>query len=294
MRTGLSITSGSSIPYFPVCRTIVMTRCPAVSTASPSCQWMTRGDLQIWFRMQGRLPHNPERRDIITMSEMIPVSCAVCSTTSSQPTGTEISGPKEYDLDLRPRTLTGDPVPDTIQCCPSCGYCARDIGAEITSEVREFVRGPAYRSRLTDPALPSSACRYLCSGLIAEYEMHLPRSVRSVLHAAWICDDLHEVVGSVRCRMVAAEQIISAGSCGIRVWRDPGLDELVLSDLFRRAGAFEKAAAVVSSAINPGVSPEIAEALLFENALITHWDTFPYGFSEVLNSEKNEKEKKHV
>ncbi|MBN1167601.1 MAG: hypothetical protein JXA44_10800 [Methanospirillaceae archaeon] len=205
-----------------------------------------------------------------------------------------VSGPKDYDLDLRPRTMTGDPVPVIIQCCPSCGYCARDIGREITPGVREFVTGPAYRSRLIDPALPSSACRHLCSGLIAEYENNPREAVRSVLHAAWICDDLQEVAGSVSCRMMAAEQIISAGSYGIRIRREPGLNELVLSDLFRRAGAFEEAAAVVSSVIYPGISEDIAEALLFENARISHWDTLPYRFSEVQKIEKNEQEEIHV
>ena len=228
------------------------------------------------------------------MSELISVSCAVCSTTSSQPAGTEISGPKEYDLDLRPRTLTRDPVSEIIQCCPSCGYCARDISTEITPEVREFVTGPEYRSRLTDPALPSSACRYLCSGLIAEYGMHLPGAVRSVLHAAWICDDLQDHKGSVRCRMQAAELIIRAGSQGIKIWRDQGLDELVLSDLFRRAAAFEEATAVISHTINQGISPEIEEALLFENARISHWDTLSYDFSHVLNDEKNKQKEINV
>lgn len=199
--------------------------------------------------------------------------CHVCGAGSRYPeigSGIHYTGSK--DLDTRPSQMQRSSVYMWVQRCLSCGYCAPDIsrGSEGTKEI---VRSQEYRRQLIDRAYPETANSYLCRAMIREKGGALGDSARAVLYAAWVCDDNGFKDKAAECRRRAAEifgRLRDQGECGTQ---DEETDAVLMVDLYRRAGEFERAAQLCEKELSQSHADETVAMLEFEQDLIEDHDT---------------------
>lgn len=168
------------------------------------------------------------------------VQCFVCGKTSEH---TEVGsyyqavGP---DLDTRPGEMGRSTMEYWIQECPFCGHCAPEISKGQPDRV-EIVRSEAYQTRLRRDEYPRLANRFLCWALVQETAGNFVDAGWASLHGAWALDDVAEDEASNRCRVRAAELFEKAIAAGQTLMEQDGGTEALLTDLWRRAGHFEKA-----------------------------------------------------
>lgn len=199
------------------------------------------------------------------MTTMFPVEqvCAVCGGTSTHHVlgSTNIMGPS--DLDMRPAPMARWTLAQQIQCCPHCGYCARDI-SEATEGADEVVGNEAYQAELTRDGVPGLTGWYLCASLLASLAGDDAHAGRLALMGAWAADDAAgetEGEGSPDSSMSPEESVAveaaraAADRCGrlaigyLEADRKRGLTfapdeataDALLADLHRRVGDFESA-----------------------------------------------------
>ena len=111
----------------------------------------------------------------------------------------------------------------------------------------------------------------------------LPEASWSAIHAAWACDDA-ESEKAVDCRLRAIMLIEFVMLDGLKLVDEPGSDRLILTDLLRRTGQFERAQ-VVSDVGQVEVAPGDFMYLLFqyEEMLIDSEDTEAHDLGEAID-----------
>ncbi len=212
----------------------------------------------------------------------IETECSLCGQASSQKAITSPDRTGLPDLDTRPPESLRSSLPYWVQRCPNCGYCAPDIDREypLASYV---VRQASYQALLRKRSLPQLARSFLAWAMIQQANGEGLSAGWSALHAAWACDDAGKPAAAVLCRRQALESFERARDHGRNLpgFEDPGAEEILLADLYRRTGQFEQAIEVARQGLGKQPSTVIARTLEHEIILATGKDDARHSLSEV-------------
>ena len=233
-------------------------------------------------------------------------TCCVCGCTS---TYQRIAGATTFgspDLDTRPAAMMRSTLPLWVQRCPKCGYCADEIsvGPLVAGQI---VRSDEYQRQLHDPKHPALANSFLCWALVelsacghvtlgvsgtdsTEEQPDLfplaetarvGRAAWALIYAAWACDDSDADVAAAECRRNAAALLRDPGTDLFAFSSEPGMGEVILSDLLRRSQQFEQVGPVCEHALRNAPGSVVAQLLRFQVALARRRDVARHTFAEL-------------
>jgi hypothetical protein len=182
--------------------------------------------------------------------------CAVCGAVVKPVF--EVPAPElAPDLDFRP----GEPARSTLRhwvaVCSGCGAAAPDL-ATLTPEDCAVVRSDPEYAALKDQA-PGFARPFLLWALLCQRRGDGWAAVEALLQAAWAADDAEEASWAQAWRLQAA-----------LLWpeSDAVQSRLCLIDIYRRAGAFDKAASETEALSGAALDESSAAILAFQRRLI--------------------------
>ena len=210
--------------------------------------------------------------------------CAACGEESSQPWVASTSTWGGPDLDLRPAPMQGCIIDAYIHHCPSCGYCSwslDDLVCDSVQLINKVISSESYRSQLSDTTLPEPARYYMCLAMIEEACENYAAAGWSALSAAWLCDDVENSEAAVRCRKRAAELWEKALKNGQKAVEEKGTGEIVMADVLRRVGEFDKAMEIANRGLREFPAAHIRKILRFEKKLARNHDTGRYNVDDV-------------
>jgi hypothetical protein len=214
--------------------------------------------------------------------DALDLACALCGETVRMPPAPATNAIGSPDLDARPPGVARTALPLRVQCCPSCGYCARDLTVE-TPGSREAVDEEEYVELLDDDELPEKAREFLCLARLDGAAGRFDDAFWSTLSAAWIADDADDLDGAERCRALALAALRMARAAGRRVGSEPGVEDVVEVDLLRRMGEFADAERCIRRALDRRPDEVVDQLLRFQRDLVAARDRFPHRVSEALN-----------
>ncbi len=197
--------------------------------------------------------------------------CAVCGESCRFSIPETVGSVGSRDLDTRPAEPLRSTIYAWVKRCPSCGYCAPDLG-EAPEGAADVVKLPRYREQLDARRFPGIANTFLCCAIIQE-DLGAPAlAAWASLHAAWVCDDESADVPARICRKRAADLLRRAWDEGDRLAPQEGTDEALLVDLLRRAGRFREARDVAEEVLARHPPQIIADIMRFQVRLIAAAD----------------------
>ncbi len=163
------------------------------------------------------------------------------------------------DLDWRPGEMARSTLEHQVAECSKCHYCAPDLAKKPQSEAaRKVIARPMPGHSLADKfaraaeimAAEATATEFNADGM-------LQYSGVFFLRAAWSCDDRNEGQKAAEFRRKAAEKLEQAVAKMIGANREVSPEMLVmLCDIYRRIGEFEKAEKLAHAAINYKSRPQ--------------------------------------
>ncbi len=214
----------------------------------------------------------------------VEAECSLCGQVSPQKALTSTDRNGLPDLDTRPPESLRSSLRYWVQCCPNCGYCAPDIDREYPLAV-EVVRQAGYQALLRRRSLPRLARSFLAWAMIQQANAEHSGAGWSALHAAWACDDAGKPSAAVQCRLQALASFERArrGGKSLPGFEDPGAEEILLADLYRRTGQFERAVDIGRQGLDSQPSVVVARTLEHEILLATGKDGAVHSLSEVAS-----------
>ena len=176
-----------------------------------------------------------------------------------------------YDLDLRPPPLRRHTMGLWLQECPNCGY-VNDAVDDLIPGAVEIVQSPEYQDLLADRVTPPLVLSFKRHALLVSAD---PLAAGwSLLHAAWVADDIEDRTLASDCREGCAD--LWAGATLV-VDEEGVRQQTVLVDVLRRAEHFDEADALVDRLLpHPALTPEISRVLRFQKHLIARYDVDGY------------------
>lgn len=195
------------------------------------------------------------------------MKCGLCGVENVRVAGRELPSNGPPDFDTRPGEPLRSTLPEWVQRCSGCGYCATDISA-IHEDAVELVRSPLYVQQWSAEGFPEKAREFLCYALILQQVGQWADAGWTSLHAAWACDDGHEEAGAMRCRNQALLLWERGKSLGQNFGDDLTMEFVVAADLYRRTEQFERAVVTCSEALDcEDLDPLMAQILRREKSL---------------------------
>jgi hypothetical protein len=212
------------------------------------------------------------------------VTCAVCGAESRQFVPGASEGDSPPDFDTRP----ADAALETwVAMCPRCGYSAEDISTAHTGTA-EVVQSAEYRERLNDSRFPELARRFLCYALLIEKAHFWSDAGWIWLHAAWVCDDAGDFIASSICRNSAIDRWKRGKELGQAFADDLASEFAIVTDLYRRIGAFENATVTCSEGLDLEDVPLPIERMLRKQiVLIQRGDTSRHSMLELTSQDES-------
>lgn len=201
-------------------------------------------------------------------------TCAVCGAKNNYPVIRTVSF-NGYDLDMRP---AGAPLL-IVQQCPDCGYCAADVG-NLINRAEETVMDSAYKAQLTNTEFPEKADKFLAKMMIEDKAGERKAAIRSAINAGWASDDAKMPSAAVAARNMSIRRIMELNALNERYSQGKGEDELLLADMYRRNGEFEKAEQLVKKGLEHTVGETFKAVLNFERELIENRDIAVHTIAE--------------
>lgn len=167
--------------------------------------------------------------------------CCVCNHENRFHSIGSIQFYKEHDLDGRPEAKYNPVLYEEIQQCPNCNYCSTDI-ATAPYDISNIIKSNDYLLKLNNKNFPETANAYICwAHILSQAEMYNKAGL-SLLAAAWICDDDNDYkLQGYDCRVKAVEFLIKAINRNQRFRNSKVEEQLVIIDLYRRIGVFDRA-----------------------------------------------------
>lgn len=199
-------------------------------------------------------------------------ACRICGTISDHVTIGPTKSFGSSDLDTRPPQMLRSTLKFQIRRCPGCGYCAPDL-ADASALVVAIVKSDAYRAQLDHPGYSMLANSFLCYALIQQAVGALDQAGWACLSAAWVCDDEQAHAPAKQCRLNAIHWFQHCKLESIAFTAEPGLEEAVLADLYRRTGQFERVPAICQRGIAQKPTAMILQMLNFQLGLARKQDT---------------------
>ena len=137
------------------------------------------------------------------------------------------------DLDTRPPEMMRSTMTYWLTRCPECGYV--DSNIELCDKIsKEVVKSLEYRS-ISLSNVYSTLCRnFLQFAMICARKNDKVGEVYSYLHAAWVCDDNHEIANAIALR----KQCISLIN-ELNIHDGNETFQVITAALLRRSGEFD-------------------------------------------------------
>ncbi|MEI7940721.1 MAG: hypothetical protein WCK27_28935 [Verrucomicrobiota bacterium] len=211
------------------------------------------------------------------------IRCSQCRKLSEHEVIESAGSFGSSDLDIRPAEMMRSTLPQQVQCCPHCGYCMPSVSAPLPN-VSTLLASAEYRQQLESKEYPELANRFLCSAMILESLGRLKDAGWACIHGAWACDDAGDIQPAKNCRLRAESAIGRAIINGQGTTDRPGFDFLILADLLRRAGEFERADQRLKEGFSPNCDQEVLFLLIFERLLINRRDTACHTVEEAIEA----------
>ncbi len=208
------------------------------------------------------------------------VSCAVCDRDVEVIMIGSTNRFGSPDLDFRPPEMMRSTMGSWLHECPSCGYCAEALD-EADAEIVAIVKGDSFRSFRSGAAgFGQPAKMFHSAAFIAAEAGKLADAFHHTLHEAWAHDDAGDSVRAGAARLNAVDLMNQVQRDGQRLFEDPGADDVVAADLFRRTGNFGRAAEVCQKALPGDCDNAIQKVLAFQLLLCEMGDTTPHTIEE--------------
>lgn len=210
----------------------------------------------------------------------LPYTCSVCGEEFTFRVCTSTICFGKPDLDYRPAILARYTVSSIIQECPSCGYAAVRISDKEDFD-SSILSSDEYKSCGNMGFTSVAAQRNFRHHLIQKSVGNTFEAFRSMLRAAWLCDDEGDDRNSVACRKMAIELLDSCLAQGLIPVEELERSLLIKCDMMRRAGLFDKLISEYSSPSMPVPLPENVISFQIEAAKCS--DAKCYTFEDVEN-----------
>ena len=210
------------------------------------------------------------------------VTCAVCGATQTVQEMGSTSSFGAMDLDTRPPPLRRSTMELWVHECDECGYVAPELEKALVGDAR-IVGSAEYRAELKCAGRERLANRMVCRSLLEVAAGNLVTAGWRRLHAVWACDDASAVEEARTQRLVALELFEQARASGQRVMKSvEGGDEVLLADIARRSGEFERALIFCDAGLAlTGVPAFVRSILGFERGLVLARDSACHSVGEV-------------
>jgi hypothetical protein len=132
-----------------------------------------------------------------------------------------------------------------------------------------------YRAELKNASREKLANRFVCRALLDVAAGDLVSAGWRRLHAAWACDDAEHAEEAGVQRLAALDLFEKARAQGARAMKSvAGGDELLLADIARRAGEFERAMEFCAAGLAlEGVPAFVTSLLMLQQDLVRARDT---------------------
>jgi hypothetical protein len=209
--------------------------------------------------------------------------CAVCGHNSDCGEKLLPEAAEPPDFDTRPGEPLRSTLPDWIQRCPNCGYCAPDLSF-AQDRVSSIVNSESYQQVLSDPIYPLKAREFLCFASILDRIHQYADAGWSALHAAWVCDDAAAAGPAAACRTQTLELWRRGKPAGQMFSDDMASEFALITDLYRRTGQFEHATIACSEGLDlEDVPPPLESVLRRQMVLIAGRDTESHSMKELLS-----------
>ena len=210
------------------------------------------------------------------------VKCACCGLEQTISVLGSTNELRPGDLDMRPGEMRRSTMEYWVQQCAGCGFVSSTL-AESTETDREIVRSSAYVAELKSQARPPLANLFVCRAILDGVGGDLVGAGKCRLYAAWVCDDAERMDQARLQRLASLELFERARAAGRTITEDAlGGDEMLLTDLARRVGEFERARRYCEAGLALPAMPEFVQKILeFERALVLARDTACHSVGEV-------------
>jgi len=210
------------------------------------------------------------------------VTCAVCGMKQTVQEMGSTSSFGAMDLDTRPPPLRRSTMDLWVHECGECGYVAPELATAVDGAGR-IVASAEYRAELKSADRAQLANRMVCRSLLDAAAGDLKTAGWRRLHAAWACDDANATEEARTQRRAALELFERARASGQRAMNSvEGGDEVLLADIARRVGEFERALEYCDSGLALTKVPEFVRKIVdFERALVRARDTACHNVGEV-------------
>ena len=196
------------------------------------------------------------------------VTCAICGHEQkvSELGSTSSFGP--MDLDTRPPELQRSTIEMWVHECRVCGFVSGELAESRPTDVGT-VATSGYRAALVSRDRHHSANRFVCRSMLDEAAGDLASAGWRRLHAAWVCDDQRDTDAARVLRREAVTFFERARAAGVVVITSVvGGDELLLADLWRRSGEFERGVEYCEAGLrHQEITPFVGDLLGFERRL---------------------------
>ena len=204
--------------------------------------------------------------------------CALCGKLSPQALVLDANREGSADLDLRPPPEQRETIAHWVQECPHCGYCAPAID-EVTEGAEEALASPAYRALRTESRGSTLVVRLLCASTMLEHAHRLLEATETALWAAWAADDAGELEDAKRARRRTLDLLDELHRRGEHYLEDPNAETLVMIDVARRAGEFERAEGLLEELAEVD-DPRFGALVVFQRERIRARDTERHTIAE--------------
>jgi hypothetical protein len=176
----------------------------------------------------------------VTTFDKIEQTCILCGTVSEHGVHPS-SNSYDTELDGCPVGMARDAHVGEPLRCPKCGYCSPDLSFSAEG-LAEFVESPVYQGALGAPGMPELVARCICASGVTDLAGYLGDSYNFRMMAAYLCDDAGMEADARACRQSALTTLDEVLGKGYLVAHDRIDQLIVVADLCRRTGQFDKAA----------------------------------------------------
>ena len=190
------------------------------------------------------------------------MSCGVCGAAAPEPYRRPPSETAP-DLDQRPGQPARGTLAHWVRTCRNCRAAAPDLSTLGVAD-GEVVRGSAYAALRVETLALRPFLRW--AALSRE-------PAQAWLWAAWAADDAAEPARAVECRRRAAAASADPGDAS---------DALLLADLHRRAGDFDRARFACDDADALGPDADARQVIAFQRARIEAGDAAAHSIASAL------------
>jgi len=167
-------------------------------------------------------------------------TCGNCKQGSEQTILTSTSAFGAPDLDSRPAPMKRNTMNMWLQECPHCRLVCERIDTPPTG-ASGIVAEPEYLAVANNLSVDIGIRKFQSWAYLANALDLKTNAAFAHLHVAWLADDLKDAALAKAERSIAAAKLGTLRDEGRLYPAQPGAAEVLLADLWRRTGEFEKA-----------------------------------------------------